>query len=121
MSAPTLNGTQPANAAQQYVWNDVTGAWEAVQSGAGTLPTGGATAAKQDTGNTSLASILAKIIAAPATELTAAAILAKLIAAPATAANQATLIAAIGAAGDAIGANTVIGQLKQIALNTTPA
>lgn len=32
------------------------------------LPTGAATAAKQDTGNTSLASILAKIIAAPATE-----------------------------------------------------
>ncbi len=29
--------------------------------------------------------------------------------------------AAIGAAGDAVGANTVIGQLKQIAENTTPA
>lgn len=28
---------------------------------------------------------------------------------------------AIGAAGDAVGANTVIGQLKQIAENTTPA
>lgn len=27
---------------------------------------------------------------------------------------------AIGAAGDAVGANTVIGQLKQIAANTTP-
>lgn len=31
------------------------------------------------------------------------------------------LNAAIGAAGDAAGANTVIGQLKQIAINTTPA
>lgn len=31
------------------------------------------------------------------------------------------LNAAIGAPGDAAGANTVIGQLKQIAINTTPA
>lgn len=29
-----------------------------------------------------------------------------------------TLITAVGAAGDAVGANTVIGQLKQIAANT---
>jgi len=32
-----------------------------------------------------------------------------------------SLQASIGAAGDAVGANTVIGQLKQIAENTTPA
>ncbi len=30
------------------------------------------------------------------------------------------LLVSIGAAGDAVGANTVIGQLKQIAENTTP-
>lgn len=51
---------------------------------------GGATAAKQDTGNTTLASILAKIIAAPATEASLAAVLAKIIAAPATEAKQDT-------------------------------
>ena len=60
-----------------------------------------ATEGKQDTGNTSLASILAKIIAAPATaakqdtQITAEqAILAKLIAAPATEAKQDTQITA---------------------------
>jgi hypothetical protein len=36
-------------------------------------------------------------------------------------AQQVAILAAIGAAGDAAGANTVIGQLKQIAENTTPA
>lgn len=36
-------------------------------------------------------------------------------------AKQTAILAAIGAAADAVGANTVIGQLKQIAENTTPA
>lgn len=56
-----------------------------------------ATAAKQDTAQASLTAILAKIIAAPATEATSAAILAKLIAAPATAAKQDEATAAINA------------------------
>ncbi len=62
-----------------------------------------------------------------ATEVTAAAILAKIIAAPATEAKQdtantalAAILASIGAAGDVAGANTLMGQLKQIAINTTP-
>jgi hypothetical protein len=69
-----------------------------------------ATSGKQDTGNTTLASILAKIIAAPATEAkqdtliatdfatqtTLAAILAKLIAAPSTEAKQDDIITALG-------------------------
>lgn len=37
---------------------------------------------------------------------------------PMTEATGQALLAAIGAAGDAAGANTVIGQLKQIAINT---
>ena len=38
----------------------------------------------------------------------------------ATQATLASILASIGAAGDVVGANTVIGQLKQIAENTTP-
>jgi hypothetical protein len=51
---------------------------------------GVATASKQDTGNTSLASILTKLSADPATNTTLASILAKIIAAPATEAKQDT-------------------------------
>lgn len=49
-----------------------------------------ATAAKQDTGNTTLASILAKLSADPATQTTLAAILAKLTSDPSTGAKQDT-------------------------------
>jgi len=49
-----------------------------------------ATEAKQDTGNTALANILAKLSGDPATQTTLAAILAKIIAAPATEAKQDT-------------------------------
>lgn len=66
------------------------GTLRVVQASDSPLAAGAATEAKQDTGNTTLASILAKIIAAPATEATAAAILAKIIAAPATEAKQDT-------------------------------
>lgn len=72
------------------------------------LPTGAATAAKQDTliakdfaTQTTLAAILAKMIAAPATEATLAAILAKLIASPATEASLAALLTSAGAKADA--------------------
>ena len=54
------------------------------------LSAGASTETKQDTGNTSLASILAKLTADPATQTTLAAVLAKLIAAPATEAKQDT-------------------------------
>lgn len=37
----------------------------------------------------------------------------------ATQTTLAAILASIGAPGDAVGANTVIGQLKQIAANTT--
>lgn len=42
------------------------------------------------------------------------------VAGVATQTTLAAILASIGAAGDAAGANTVIGQLKQIAVNTTP-
>jgi len=52
--------------------------------------TGLATSAKQDTGNTALFSILAKLTSDPATQTTLAAILAKMISAPSTEAKQDT-------------------------------
>lgn len=58
-----------------------------------------ATSAKQDTGNTSLASILAKLSADPATQTTLAAILAKIIAAPSTEAKQDSMITLLNAIG----------------------
>lgn len=67
------------------------------------LPANPATEAKQDTGNTALANILAKLIATPATEAkqdagnTALAnILAKIISAPSTEAKQDAIITALG-------------------------
>jgi hypothetical protein len=39
---------------------------------------------------------------------------------PMSEATGAALLAAIGSGADAAGANTVIGQLKQIAINTAP-
>lgn len=62
-----------------------------------------ATAAKQDTGNTSLASILTKL-ADPATQTTLAAVLAKLTSDPAT---QTTLAAALATLGSTSGAAVV--------------
>lgn len=53
------------------------------------LPVGAATQTKQDTGNTSLATLVTKL-ADPATQTTLAAILAKMIAAPSTEAKQDT-------------------------------
>lgn len=61
-----------------------------------------ATAAKQDTGNTSLASILAKLTADPATQTTAAAILAKIVAAPALEGGNIATLAGIVSAGKAL-------------------
>lgn len=79
------------------------------QYAAGTITIDGAaiaTQAKQDTGNTSLASILAKIIAAPATS-----------------AKQDALQTAIGSVSDAAwtsGDGSVISILKAIANHTAP-
>lgn len=67
-----------------------------VQTGTPALPTGAATAANQSTGNTSLASILAKLSADPATQTTLAAILAKLTADPSTATNQSSELTLVG-------------------------
>jgi|GEM_PF-1991001 len=65
---------------------------------------GAATAANQATGNTTLASILAKLITAPATEATLASILAKLIAGPATETTLSVLSGKIPALGGAAAA-----------------
>ncbi len=58
---------------------------------------GDATAANQATGNAALASILAKIIASPATEATLASILAKISADPATQTTLAAVLAKLSA------------------------
>jgi hypothetical protein len=57
------------------------------------MPMSPATSGKQDTGNTSLASILAKLSADPATQTTLAAILAKLSSDPATQTTLAAVLA----------------------------
>lgn len=57
------------------------------------LPADGATGTKQDTGNASLASILAKLSSDPATQTTLAAILAKLTSDPATQTTLAAVLA----------------------------
>lgn len=44
----------------------------------------------------------------------------EVIAGVSTEETLAALLAIVGTAADAAGANTVIGQLKQIAINTTP-
>lgn len=85
----------------------------AVESSA--LPTGAATAANQATEAATLASILAKLTADPATQTTLAAILAKIIAAPATEARQTTANTALGAPADAAvvsGSASIIAALK---------
>lgn len=75
--------------------------------GSSTIATGAATSAKQDTGNTSLATIAAKDFS---TQTTLAAVLAKIIAAPATAANQATEISSLAtiAANSAATSNSFV-------------
>ncbi len=116
--AALLDGLESALAAlgTQATLTDILTALQAtlaISAVALPLPSGASTAANQSTGNTTLASILAKLIAAPATEakqdtqITAEqAILAKLIAAPATEAKQDTgntSVAAINTATGTIG------------------
>jgi hypothetical protein len=96
------------------------------------VPASPSTAGNQTTANTSLSSIdgkltdvatqttvaaiLAKIIASPATEATLAAILAKLIASPATEATVAALLSSLGLTTDtaATGDGSAIAILKQL-------
>lgn len=73
-----------------------------------------ATAANQATANASLASILAKISADPATQTTLAAILAKTSADQATSAKQDALSTLIGPVSSSPTANTVLARLKAI-------
>ncbi len=77
-------------------------------------PTNLATGAKQDTGNTALADILAKIIAAPATEATSAELLTG-IGAPADVAWEA------GSGSGIALLKAIHAQLVIIASNTSPA
>jgi hypothetical protein len=99
---------------------DADGNLKVVAGAAGTLPTGAATSAKQDTQITAEQAILAKIIAAPATEAkqdtgntSLASILAKIIAAPAT---EATLAAQSAKLPATLGPKT-----PALSLSATPA
>ena len=83
-----------------------------------------ATGAKQDTANTALASILAALSDDPATQTTLAAILAKIIAAPSTEAKQDAAIAALGTlVTQTDGVETTLGSIlsKLIAAPATEA
>lgn len=63
-----VKGNTPAAEATVSAIDDDHNGLDVVVGGALPLPTGAATSAAQSTGNTSLASILAKLIAAPSTE-----------------------------------------------------
>jgi hypothetical protein len=99
-----------------------------VQTGTPALPTGAATAANQSTGNTSLASILAKLSADPATQTTLASILTALAgtltvglpSGASTAANQSSELTLVGAVAETAPASDTAssglnGRLQRIA------